>query len=55
MLRIPDFLGHTVMRYHDMIELQFTEASEYHTTMQTFKVLFSLIFLVVMTMYVVVL
>ena len=55
MLRTPDFLGHTVMRYHDMIELHFTESSEYHTTMQTFKVLFSLIFLVVMTLYVVVL
>ena len=54
MLRTPDFLGHTVMRYHDMIELLY-ESSEYTPTMQTFKVLFSLIFLVVMTMYVVVL
>ena len=55
MLRTPDFLGHAVMHYHDMIESYFAALDEHEYTLQIFKVLFSLIFLVVMTLYVVVL
>jgi hypothetical protein len=55
MLRTPDFLGHAVMHYHDKIESYFATLNEHEYTLQTFKVLFSLIFLMVMTMYVVVL
>ena len=54
MLHIPDFLGHSMMRYFDFLE-EIMNLAEHKQSLQVYKVFCSWVFLVLMTTYMMVL